>query len=122
MLVSNISEPNVYLMVYYDMLIYHYVCDNMEHYLCFSFGLCSPSFEEVTSIAENLLSRTKHRPKIGIVCGSGLGGLGDEVQDADIFPYNEIPTFPVSTGRSRLNYSHEGQSSRLRCYSTSMYQ
>lgn len=98
--------------------MYVIICNSIYVFLV----VCSPSFEEVTSIAENLLSRTKHRPKIGIVCGSGLGGLGDDVQDADIFPYNEIPTFPVSTGRSRLNYSHEDQSSRLRCYSTSMYQ
>nr|XP_022339939.1 purine nucleoside phosphorylase-like isoform X3 [Crassostrea virginica] len=34
-----------------------------------------PSFEEVTSIAENLLSRTKHRPKIGIVADQGWEGL-----------------------------------------------
>lgn len=56
-----------------------------------------PSFEEVTSIAQNILGRVKHRPKIGIVCGSGLGGLADDVQDAEILPYSEIPTFPVST-------------------------
>lgn len=61
-----------------------------------------PSFEEVTSIAQNILGRVKHRPKIGIVCGSGLGGLADDVQDAEILPYSEIPTFPVSTGRSSL--------------------
>lgn len=56
-----------------------------------------PSFEEVNSIAQNILGRVKHRPKIGIVCGSGLGGLADDVQDAEILPYSEIPTFPVST-------------------------
>lgn len=61
-----------------------------------------PSFEEVSSIAQNILGRVKHRPKIGIVCGSGLGGLADDVQDAEILPYSEIPTFPVSTGRLRL--------------------
>lgn len=56
-----------------------------------------PSYEEVYEIAEVLKKRTKHLPKIGIVCGSGLGGLGDLVEDADIIPYDEIPHFPTST-------------------------
>ena len=36
-------------------------------------------------------------PKIGIVLGSGLGGLTDEIKDPVIIPYKEIPGFPVST-------------------------
>ncbi|KAJ8308392.1 hypothetical protein KUTeg_013266, partial [Tegillarca granosa] len=43
------------------------------------------------------MDRTKHRPKLGIICGSGLGELADRVEDADVFPYSEIPCFPVST-------------------------
>lgn len=31
------------------------------------------SYEIIVEIAEHLLQRTKHRPKIGIICGSGLG-------------------------------------------------
>lgn len=45
------------------------------------------------------------RPELGIVLGSGLGGLGDDVQDAVIIPYKDIPNFPVSTApghKSRL--------------------
>jgi purine-nucleoside phosphorylase len=34
---------------------------------------------------------------VGIVLGSGLGELGDEIQDPVIIPYKEIPNFPVST-------------------------
>ena len=40
-----------------------------------------------------------------IVLGSGLGGLADEVSDAVIIPYKDIPNFPVSTApghKSRL--------------------
>jgi purine-nucleoside phosphorylase len=36
------------------------------------------------------------RPKVGIVLGSGLGPLGDHLQDAIGIPYREIPGFPVS--------------------------
>lgn len=63
----------------------------------------SLSYERVSVSAEFLLKGTKHRPKIAIICGSGLGdlnplaGLADLLVDADIFPYEQIPHFPVST-------------------------
>lgn len=62
------------------------------------FFFFSPSYEEVHEIAKTLEGKTKYRPTLGIVCGSGLGGLGDLVEEADIIPYDEIPHFPVSTG------------------------
>lgn len=34
---------------------------------------------------------------LGIVLGSGLGGLGDRIEDAVRIPYRDIPGFPVST-------------------------
>lgn len=43
------------------------------------------------------MDRTKHRPKIGIICGSGLGSLADSLENFDSFPYQTIPNFPVST-------------------------
>ena len=36
-------------------------------------------------------------PKVGIVLGSGLGRLGDEISDPVAIPYKNIPGFPVST-------------------------
>jgi purine-nucleoside phosphorylase len=36
-------------------------------------------------------------PRVGIILGSGLGGLADELTDAAIVPYGEIPGFPRST-------------------------
>ena len=42
-------------------------------------------------------------PRIGIVCGSGLGGLGAEVQNAVTISYQDIPEFPVSTGMLELS-------------------
>lgn len=55
------------------------------------------SYEKIEEIACFLLKKTNHRPKIGIVCGSGLSGLADILEDRDIFPYCEIPDFPIST-------------------------
>lgn len=37
------------------------------------------------------------RPKVGIILGSGLGDLADEVEDPIVVPYRQIPHFPVST-------------------------
>lgn len=36
-------------------------------------------------------------PEIGMILGSGLGILGNEVEDAVIIPYEDIPHFPRST-------------------------
>ncbi|XP_058230074.1 purine nucleoside phosphorylase 4a [Hemibagrus wyckioides] len=44
-----------------------------------------------------LLSQTQHRPKVAIICGSGLGMLADSLQCQDSFKYSDIPGFPQST-------------------------
>jgi len=36
-------------------------------------------------------------PQIGLILGSGLGDLADEITAATVIPYSEIPHFPVST-------------------------
>lgn len=55
------------------------------------------SYEKLKDIADWLLERTPIKPKVGIVCGSGLGGLGDLLKDTHVFPYKSIPGFPSST-------------------------
>ena len=37
------------------------------------------------------------QPMVGIILGSGLGKLADQIQDPIVIPYKEIPGFPVST-------------------------
>jgi purine-nucleoside phosphorylase len=56
-------------------------------------------YEDIKAIADWLLERVEIRPKIAIVCGSGLGQLGEKLTDRIIFPYNEVPNFPTSTGK-----------------------
>lgn len=36
-------------------------------------------------------------PKIGIILGSGLGNIADEISDAVVIPYTSIPGFPQAT-------------------------
>jgi purine-nucleoside phosphorylase len=38
-----------------------------------------------------------HRPRVGIVLGSGLGAVADAVQDATVVPYEELDGFPRPT-------------------------
>ena len=37
------------------------------------------------------------KPKLGIILGSGLGDLADQIEDASYLPYADIPDFPQST-------------------------
>jgi len=41
--------------------------------------------------------RTKHRPVVGLVLGSGLGAFAETLDQATRIPYAEIPHFPRST-------------------------
>jgi purine-nucleoside phosphorylase len=42
-------------------------------------------------------ARTDLVPEIGIVLGSGLGGLADELEDAVAIPFAELPGWPAAT-------------------------
>ncbi len=46
---------------------------------------------------KDILAANGLEPKIGIVLGSGLGRLGDKIENQVTIPYKEIPGFPVST-------------------------
>src|SRR5512144_2689644 len=41
--------------------------------------------------------RTELRPEVGVVLGSGLGGLADAVSDAVAVPFEELPGWPAPT-------------------------
>ncbi len=60
---------------------------------------CSLGFDEAQKTADYLLERIQHRPRVGIICGTGLGNLANEVANPEVFDYKDIPHFPVSTGR-----------------------
>jgi purine-nucleoside phosphorylase len=45
-------------------------------------------------------TRTSVEPTIGIILGTGLGGLVKEINVIDEIPYQDIPNFPVSTVES----------------------
>lgn len=47
-----------------------------------------------------ILSKTSVKPTVGIVLGTGLGGLVNEIEVIDEISYADIPNFPVSTVES----------------------
>lgn len=53
--------------------------------------------KEFAEAADFIRSHTEHEPTIGLVLGTGLNPLAEEVQGAEVIPYSEIPHFPVST-------------------------
>jgi purine-nucleoside phosphorylase len=57
----------------------------------------SDEFERAGIAAEFIFSRTRLRPRIALVLGSGLGAFADEFSGASRIPYAEIPHFPRST-------------------------
>ena len=54
-------------------------------------------WDQVQETVKFLLEKTKFNPEIGIVLGSGLGNLVDDITIEYEIPYGNIPNFPVST-------------------------
>ena len=68
-------------------------------------------YTRAESAAGFLLSQTSLRPRVGMILGSGLGGLADELTEATRVPYSEIPNFPISTAighAGRMVIGHAG--------------
>jgi purine-nucleoside phosphorylase len=42
-------------------------------------------------------ARTRRRPSIAMILGSGLSGIADSIVGPDVVPFNEVPHFPSST-------------------------
>src|ERR1700746_3844751 len=57
----------------------------------------SGEFLQAEKAAKFILSKSKLRPKIALVLGSGLGAFADEFETATKIPYAKIPHFPRST-------------------------
>ena len=59
--------------------------------------------EKIAEAKKFIESRSKVKPKIGIIVGTGLGTLAKEIEIKAIVPYSDIPHFAVSTAPG-----HEG--------------
>ena len=57
-------------------------------------------FTQIEEAATVVRQRWQGQAVVGIVLGTGLGGLAREVEDATVIPYTELPHFPHSTVQS----------------------
>ncbi len=61
-------------------------------------------YDQIQEALSFIRSVTDFKPRFGIILGTGLGGLVDEIELAAKIPYTDIPHFPASTVQS-----HSGQ-------------
>jgi purine-nucleoside phosphorylase len=67
-------------------------------------SVAAKEFRQAEAAARFILKKTKLRPKIALVLGSGLGAFADEFAKPTRIPYTKIPHFPRSTA-----IGHAGQ-------------
>jgi purine-nucleoside phosphorylase len=60
--------------------------------------------EKIQETTKYIQQKIDFEPQIGIVLGTGLGGLTKEIETIATLPYKEIPNFPESTVKG-----HEGK-------------
>lgn len=61
-------------------------------------------YQETADFLRNSVSPNLRKPRVAIICGSGLGGLADSVdsEEKNELNYATIPNFPLSTGKTTL--------------------
>lgn len=62
------------------------------------------TIEKIDTIVNKIKAERIIQPRVGLILGSGLGGLAQAVQGAINIPYDKLPDWPVSTVQG-----HQGQ-------------
>src|SRR5690349_21849161 len=70
-----------------------------EHF-CHGLRTIMELFDQIQEAKRLVQTSWNGRPRVGIILGTGLGGLAEEINDAVKIPYGDIPHFPVSTVES----------------------
>jgi purine-nucleoside phosphorylase len=52
---------------------------------------------QIDRITDIIRGRISLQPQVGIILGSGLGALAEAVEGASFIPYQDLPSWPVST-------------------------
>ncbi|WP_010583626.1 purine-nucleoside phosphorylase [Schlesneria paludicola] len=55
---------------------------------------------QIEEATQSIRNHWKGTPKVGLILGTGLGGLAEQIEQEATIPYSEIPHFPVSTVQS----------------------
>lgn len=61
-------------------------------------------YEQIQEAAQAIQQQWATKPRFGLILGTGLGGLAQQIQQEAVIPYKSIPHFPESTVES-----HTGQ-------------
>jgi len=61
------------------------------------------TYEKVSEAAKFIQSKIDFVPKVGIICGSGLSGLGNLVTDSICIKYQDIPSFVTTAVKGHKN-------------------
>ena len=61
--------------------------------------------KQIDDAVSFLRTKTDMQPPIGIILGTGLGGLAKEIKTNAVIDYGDIPHFPVSTVESAASSS-----------------
>src|SRR5262245_10588898 len=61
-------------------------------------------FAQIQDAVKAIQTRWNGQPQVGIILGTGLGGLGEEIEKEAALPYRHLPHFLESTAPS-----HTGQ-------------
>lgn len=56
--------------------------------------------QHVQEAVQQVRQHTSLEPRIGVICGTGMGGLATQIAEAVSIPYRRIPHFPLSTVES----------------------
>lgn len=60
-------------------------------------------YDQVQEATAAVRQRFAPSPKVGIILGTGLGGLAREIENQTIIAYGDVPHFPVSTAPSHAS-------------------
>lgn len=61
------------------------------------------NIDYILKAKEFISSKTTHKPTIGLILGSGLGSLAEEITESIIIPYRDIPYFAKSDAIGHAN-------------------
>ena len=54
-------------------------------------------YDQVQDACKKIRGEFDEIPRVGIILGTGLGGMADEIETEAAIDYDDIPHFPVST-------------------------
>lgn len=55
------------------------------------------TLEQIDAAAKAVGKRSKVKPRVGLILGTGLGPFAETIKNPDYIPYKEVPGWPVST-------------------------